>query len=186
MKHPWKHWDRSFSFNRCFWNGSVFLRWIKNREPNGALIASLGFSTKNISQTLLIVKTVESPDLASEWSQRPLLSIRNPVPAKIYQGGETDFQDFRKKAETGPRNTKDGWSTIAKLRWLVLHRLDIFPSKTWINPNLQWTRTRIPSSTGRLHQMRFQKNYVYVDDDVFGFTINAADYLKRRSRRGVS
>ena len=38
----------------------------KNREPNGALIASLGFSTKNISQTLLIVKTVESPDLASE------------------------------------------------------------------------------------------------------------------------
>ena len=39
---------------------------------------------------------------------------------------------------------------------------------------------------GGFHQMRFQKNYVYVDDDVFGFTINAADYLKRHSRRGVS
>lgn len=47
-------------------------------------------------------------------------------------------------------------------------------------------RPRMLSSTGRLHQMRFLKNYVYVDDDVFGFTINAADYLKRHSRRGVS
>ena len=38
----------------------------------------------------------------------------------------------------------------------------------------------------RLHQMRFQKNYVYVDDGVFGFVINAADYLKRHFHRGVS
>ena len=38
----------------------------------------------------------------------------------------------------------------------------------------------------RFHQMRFQKNYVYVDDDVFGFSINAADYLKRHSRHMVS
>jgi len=26
--------------------------------------------------------------------------------------------------------------------------------------------------------MRFQKNYVYVDDDVFGFTIDATKYLE--------
>lgn len=37
-----------------------------------------------------------------------------------------------------------------------------------------------------VHQMRYQKNCVYVDDDVFGFSINAADYLKKYSHRRVS
>ena len=55
--------------------------------------------------------------------------MKSLIPIKTHQGGKTDFPDFRQKTETGVENAKDGWSTIAKLRWLVRPCPDSFPLK---------------------------------------------------------